>query len=209
MTDTTPTPPAVLVVSSWLPGDVDEEFEAWCDAHHRALLELPGVRRARRFARRSGSSSDAPDVLVTYELDDASIATTESWRTQGASPGPVPASVASGLRATSRAMAIAGAVPARWWPPTPSTLLDVFTLADAHRVDALVTGMAAMVSDSTTDITVRVLRADGESSLVLIDHDEEDGHDAIDALTDSSGANRSRWTVVFDESADGDHTDAS
>lgn len=195
-------PSTVLVVSSWLPDGVDEEFGRWCDAHHRGLLTVPGVRRARRFHRRSGSGSDAPDLLVTYELDDPAIARGDLWRERGAAPGPLPAGIAEGLRSTSRPMRVAGAVPATWWPPTPSTLLDVFALSDARRVDVLVQGMSTVVATDGA-VTVRVLRADESPALVLIDHREEDGHDLIEALTDASGANRSRWTVVFDETPDG------
>lgn len=200
-------PPAVLVVSSWIPDDVDEEFSVWCDSHHRGLLTIAGVRRARRFSRRSGSSGDAADVLVTYELDDADLVATDLWRERGTAHGPLPPSVAEGLRSTSRLMTIAASVPAAWWPPERSTLLDIFTLADAHRADVLVEGMAAMPAGDRGAVTVRVLRAADAPALVLIDHSEDEGHDVIDALTDASGANRTRWTVVFDETASGDAID--
>ena len=196
--NTTP-PPFVLAISSWLPDGGGDEFDEWCDVHHRGLLTVPGVRRARRFTIRRGSSGDAPDVLVTYDLDDPTIVGTDLWRVRGGAAGPLPVNIAAGLRATTRTLAVAAALPAQWWPPARSTLLDVFTIADARRADALVAGMQGMAPDDAPVAIVRVLRADDAPALVFVDHSEEDGHDAIDLLTDASGANRTRWSVVFDE----------
>lgn len=201
--DTTPT--AVLLVSTWFTADVGPEFGEWCDLHHRGLLTVPGVRRARRFESRSGSGADAPDVLVTYELDDSAIVGSDLWRERGTAHGPLPTSIAESLRTEVRSMTTAAAFPTVWWPPMPATLLDVFTVTGTSRVDALVTAVPMLTPTDDHDLTLRILRDDTDAALVLIDHDMADGRDAIDLLTDASGANRSRWTVVFDESA-GDRT---
>lgn len=195
-------PSSVLVISTWIPDDIADEFSAWCDVHHRGLLSVPGVRRARRFTVRSSSGSGGPGVLVTYELDDPSIPATDLWRQRGMAHGPLPPQIAERLRTTRRSMSIVAALPDVWWPPRRSTLLDVFSITDDRRVDDLVRGIGAMASTDPGPVTVRVLRDDEAPTIVLIDHDADDGRDVIDDLTDSSGANRSRWSVVFDEMAE-------
>ena len=202
-------PEAALVVSTWLPEEFADEFATWCDAHHRGLLTVPGVRRARRFEVRSGSSSDSPDILVTYELDDASITSSTLWRERGMAHGPLPTEIAERLRTEVRPMGMAAAFPSRWWPPLAADLLDVFTVNGSTRVDALVDAVDLLAPDDDRIVTLRILRDTSETALVLIDHRADEGRDTIDLLTDASGAHRSRWTVVFDESADGgEPTDA-
>lgn len=204
-----PVPSATLLISTWLPTEFAEEFTLWCDAHHRGLLTVPGVRRARRFEVRSGSSADAPDILVTYELDDPSIVGSEQWRERGMAHGTLPSAIAERLRSEVRPMDIAAAFPTSWWPPMPAELLDVFTLTGTTRIDALVDAVALLAPDDDRVVTLRILRDESETALVLIDHMTDEGRDLIDLLTDASGAHRSRWAVVFDESADEtDPTDA-
>lgn len=205
--DTAPT--ATLVISTWLPVEFAEEFAEWCDTHHRGLLTVPGVRRARRFEVRSGSSADAPDILVTYELDDPSIVGSTTWRERGTAHGALPSAIAERLRTDVRPMAMVTAFPSSWWPPVPTELLDVFTVIGTTRIDALVGAIAQLAPDDDRIVTLRILRDDSETALVLIDHQVDEGRDTIDLLTDASGAHRSRWTVVFDESAaEVDPTDA-
>jgi len=202
-------PAWALVISTWLPTEFAEEFALWCDTHHRGLLTVPGVRRARRFEVRSGSSADAPDLLVTYELDDPSIVGSERWRERGMAHGALPSEIAERLRTEVRPMGMAAVYPSSWWPPEPVELLDVFTLAGTTRIDALVDAVARLTPDDDRIVTLRILRDESETALVLIDHRADEGRDTIDLLTDSSGAHRSRWTVVFDESTDEvDPTDA-
>lgn len=205
--DTAPT--AALVISTWLPTEFAEEFAEWCDIHHRGLLTVPGVRRARRFEVRSGSSADAPDILTTYELDDPSIVGSPAWRERGTAHGALPSPIAERLRTDVRPMSMAASFPSSWWPPVPAELLDVFTVIGTTRIDALVDAVALLAPDDDRIMTLRILRDDTETALVLIDHRVDDGRDTIDLLTDASGAHRSRWTVVFDESAaEVDPTDA-
>jgi len=162
---------------------------------------MPGVRRARRFEVRPGSSADSPDILVTYELDDPSVVGSTAWRERGTAHGALPSAIAERLRTDVRPMTLAGAYPSSWWPPRPAELLDVFTLTGASRVDALVEAVGLLGPDDDRIVTLRILTDDSDSALVLIDHRADDGRDIIDLLTDASGAHRSRWTVVFDESA--------
>lgn len=208
--DTPPTSPtATLVISTWLPAEYAEEFAEWCDAHHRGLLTVPGVHRARRFEVRAGSSADAPDILVTYELDDPAVVGSPTWRERGTAHGALPSSIAERLRTDVRSMVTAAAYPPSWWPPVPAELLDVFTVTGTTRIDALVGAVDLLAPDDERIVTLRILRDDSETALVLIDHRADEGRDTIDLLTDASGAHRSRWTVVFDESADEvDPTDA-
>lgn len=197
------TAPAVnLVISTWLPAEFAEEFAEWCDTHHRGLLTVPGVRRARRFEVRSGSSADAPDILTTYELDDPSIIGSPTWKERGTAHGPLPSAITDRLRTDVRTMMMAAAFPSSWWPPVPAELLDVFTVIGTTRTDALVDAVGRLVPDDDRIVTLRILRDQSETALVLIDHRVDEGRDTIDLLTDASGAHRSRWTVVFDESAD-------
>lgn len=194
------TPSALLLLSTWLPEDLREPFADWCDAHQSALAGVPGVRRARRARFDEGSGGSAPDLLTMYEVDDIAITRSEVWRERSATAGPLPSMIAERLRSERRDLGVVTSLPRPWWPPRPSRRLDVFTLTDGRRAEEIARAIDAMSSDAATPVTLRVVGGDAGPSLVLIDHHDDDGDDLIDALTDTSGAYRSRWTIVFDRS---------
>ena len=196
-------PAHLLMLRVWVPATARPDYDPWCDEHHRDLLRVPGVRRARRFGSEVRSTARRPDVLVTYELDDPSIIESDLWRAAGAASGPLPPTVAGSLRVERRLLRLAAALPDAWWPPKPSPRLDVFVLNDDRRMDGIVASMASVDVGAALPFTMRVLDDDTGPPLVLLDHHDEQGDDLLDALTGTSGANRSRWDVVFDESAIG------
>lgn len=204
-------PPFLLLVSTWLPEDLRPSFAEWCDAHHRGLLTVPGVRRARRADRASGSGG-TPDVLTMYELDDLAITTSDRWRDAGFAHGPLPGEIVEELRSVRRDLHVLAALPHSWWPPRPARSFDVFTLADPRRVEPFERAITELTDASIPTITMRLVGGDDDSPLVVIDHHDDTGDDFVDDITGASGATRSRWTIAFDESTDataGSGTDGS
>ena len=199
-------PPALLFISSWIPEELVDEFAEWCDAHQRGLATVPGLRRARRFVLEEAPPADVPDMLTMYEVDSIELAGTDLWRERGFAHGPLPVAITGRLRSSRRDLTVVAALPTRWWPPRPSQRLDLFTLADRRSVDRLVAAFDAVTTDVPLPVTVRLLDGEGGPPLVLIDHHDDEGDDLIDLLTDASGANTSRWSVVFDIAGPGSGT---
>lgn len=188
----------MLLISSWVPERWRGPFAEWCDEHQRGLATVPGLRRARRFELEDAPPGDVPDMLTMYELDDIELTRTDLWRERGVANGPIPEEILADLRSTRRDLELVAALPERWWPPRPSNQLDLFTLSDRRRVDRLVTSMDALSLEVALPLTMRLFDGTGGSPIVLLDHHDDDGDDAIDMLTDTSGANTSRWSVAFE-----------
>ena len=201
-TDPSAGPPSLLLLSTWLPEDLWVAFDEWCDAHQLALLGVPGVRRARRARFEDGSSGRAPDLLTAYEVDDIAVTRSDAWRERSVAAGPLPTTIAERLRSERRDLTVLASLPSPWWPPRPSHRFDVFSLTDTGRADQIAASIASMSPDTALPLTLRMLGGDDGPPLVLIDHHDDDGDELIDALTAASGANRSRWTIVFDERSD-------
>lgn len=153
-------------------------------------------------------------MLTMYEVDDIGITRSDEWRTAGSTPGPLPPTVAEVLRSERRDLTVMASLPSPWWPPRPSARLDVFSLTDPRRAEAIASTIATLPSDADAPVTLRLVGDDVGPPLVLIDHHDDHGDELVDSLTDASGANRSRWTIVFDESSrsttdDGDRHDST
>jgi hypothetical protein len=97
------------------------------------------------------------------------------------------------------------ALPASWWPPTHTPLLNLFQLND----DELAVGLQQHISTLTTtsaspipDFTLRIIDSDDDEPIVLVDHDDA-ATILIDTITAASGSLRSSWRCVFDEQPNG------
>ena len=73
----------LLLTMTAPPARMEEEFNAWYDAEHMALLSaVPGVLRARRFLDPKGK----PRYIALYELADAKVAGSAPWNAALATP---------------------------------------------------------------------------------------------------------------------------
>jgi len=202
MTTSAPADPtAVLYLATWLSPDLHAEFSAWCDDHHREQLALPGFQRARRFEWRSSRrDDDPPQYLTMYDLDSLeALHSAEYLEHMNSSPG-LPDFLRGHLRLQRRDCTVIAALPTPWWPPSPSSLLDVFQLND----DALAVGlreeMSHLHASVESGISLRLIDSDNDEPLVLIDHGDDDSK-LIDTITAASGSLRSSWRCCFDEQA--------
>ena len=196
-----PLPTAILYLATWLPPRLHADFSAWCDDHHREQLTLPGFHRARRFEWMSSRrDDDPPQYLTMYDLESLdSLRSDEYLEHTNASPG-LPDYLRGELRLQRRDCAVIASLPSPWWPPTRTSLLEVFQLND----DALAIGlreyMSGLEPPLESGISVRVIDSDDNEPLVLIDHGD-DITGLIDTITGASGSLRSSWRCCFDEQA--------
>jgi hypothetical protein len=178
------------------------QFSTWCDDHHREQLVLPGFRRARRFEWVSGGrDDDPPQYLTMYDLDSLAALHTEAYVEHTKSSGGLPDFLRGHIRVQRRDCNLIAALPASWWPPTHTPLLNLFQLND----DELAVGLQEHISKFTAtsaapipDFTLRIIDSDDDEPIVLVDHDDA-ATALIDTITAASGSLRSSWRCVFDE----------
>ena len=202
MTESITTPNAVLYLATWLPSHLHEQFSAWCDDHHREQLVLPGFRRARRFEWTAGGrDDDPPQYLTMYDLDSLAALHTEAYVEHTKSSGGLPDFLRGHIRVQRRDCNVLAALPSSWWPPTHTSLLNLFHLND----DELAVGLQEHISTLTErsaapipDFTLRIIDSDNDEPIVLVDHDDA-ATALIDKITAASGSLRSSWRCVFDE----------
>jgi hypothetical protein len=195
------TPSAVLYLATWLPEQLHDQFSPWCDNHHREQLALPGFRRARRFEWESGRrEDDPPQYLTMYDLDSLESLTSDAYLEHTRSSPGLPDFLLGNLRIERRNCLVVASLPALWWPPSPTPLLDLFQLTNEASAAELRDGIKHLASPATSGFTLRVIDSDDNDPLVLVDHGD-DATEMIDTLTGGSGSLRSTWRCCFDEFA--------
>jgi len=202
MTTPSPTDPsAVLYLATWLAPELHDRFSAWCDEHHREQLALPGFQRARRFEWMSSRrDDDPPQYLTMYDLDSLDALHTVEYREHMNSSTGLPDFLRGHLRLQRRDCAVMAALPTSWWPPLPSSLLEVFQLNDDSLAIGLREEMSHLGESVGSGISLRLIDSDNDDPLVLIDHGDDDSK-LIDTITAASGSLRSSWRCCFDEQA--------
>ena len=195
-------PTAVLYLATWLPSELHEQFSTWCDDHHREQLVLPGFRRARRFEWVSGGREDhPPQYLTMYDLDSLAALKSHAYVEHAKSSGGLPEFLRGNIRVERRDCEVLAALPALWWPPTRTPLLNLFQLNDDQLAVGLREHISKLASEPApleTEFTLRVIDSDDNEPLVLIDHGDA-ATGMIDTITASSGSLRSSWRCAFDE----------
>ena len=202
MTTSVPTDPAaVLYLATWLPSHLHDGFSAWCDDHHREQLTLPGFCRARRFERTSSRrDDDPPQYLTMYDLESLDALRSDDYLDHLRSSPGLPDFLRGHLRLQRRDCTVIASLPSPWWPPSPTSLLDVFQLNDDALAGALREDMSRLRAPIGSDISLRLIDSDDDEPLVLIDHGD-DASELIDSITAASGSLRSSWRCCFDEQA--------
>ena len=194
-------PTAVLYLATWLPAHLHSEFSAWCDDHHREQLLLPGFQRARRFEWiRSRRDDDPPQYLTMYDLDSLDALHSDEYVEHANSSPGLPDFLRGQLRLQRRDCTVIATLPSPWWPPLPSSLLEVFQLNDDSLAIGLREEMSHLGESVGSDISLRLIDSDNDEPLVLIDHGENHS-EFIDTITAASGSLRSSWRCCFDEQA--------
>lgn len=192
-------PRAVLYLATWLAPELHTDFSTWCDEHHREQLRLPGFLRARRFEWVASYREDNPPMFLTmYDLLSLDALQSEEYRSHAASSLGLPQFLRGELHLERRDCNVIAAHPSSWWPPTNTSLLDVFQLNDNALALELRDHIAELPSDGPSSLSLRVIDSNDNEPLVLIDHEPE-AHELIDALTASTGSLRSSWRTCFDE----------
>jgi hypothetical protein len=193
------TPTALLHLQTWLDRELHESFSTWCDHHHRGLLTVPGFRRARRFEFLDGSTDDEPQFLTMYEVDSLAVFTSDPYLEHGRTAGGLPDFLRGRLRVERHDCSILDALPHEWWPPAHSTHLSVFRFSD-DRIAAVLHEQLPTTIDSSVPVVIRVVDSVDDTPLVLIDHGEAELA-SIESIARATGASRSQWRCVFDESS--------
>lgn len=194
------TPTALLHLRTWLPDALHEPFSAWCDDHHRDQLRVPGIMRARRYEFIDGTVDDPPQFLTMYEVESLSVFESPAYLDLRATAAALPEFLSGQLRVIRRDCTIDAAIPANWWPPVHTGVLDEFHLNDDDLVDDLHAVASSTIDGLDTDVIIRVLTSGSDSTFALFDHGADESG-LIDSIAHVTGATRSTWRCVFDESA--------
>ena len=194
------TPSALLHLRTWLPTDLHEPFSAWCDDHHREQLNVPGIMRARRFEYIDGTVDDPPQFLTMYEVESLDVYESAAYLELRATASVLPEFLTGHLRVVRRDCTIEAAIPAAWWPPLHTDHLEEFHLNDDGLIDDLRSVSASTIEGLDTDVVIRVLTSGSDSTFALFDHGADESG-LIDTIAHVTGATRSSWRCVFDESA--------
>ncbi len=194
-------PGAVLYLATWLPEELHDQFSAWCDDHHREQLALPGYQRARRFEWVSGRHiDDPPQYLTMYDLDSLATLSSDAYLEHTRSSPGLPDFLRGNIRVERRNCLVVASLPAYWWPPSPTPLLDLFQLTSEESATELRDGIKRVTDPIAEGFTLRVIDSDNDNPLVLVDHGDT-ATEMINTLTGASGALHSTWRCCFDEFA--------
>lgn len=196
-----PAPTGLLLLSTWLPVELHDEFSAWCDDHHRELLTVPGFLRARRFAFVDGNTLDhadggAPQFLTMYETTDISVLTSDEYIEHGRNSTGLPDFLKGKLRMARLDCELESATPVNWWPENLQPDLFMVTHPDGEPFSDSDFGYRS-TGDSVLPISIRAYRASQGPRVLLA---EPTGNTRFDDVSPSSGS-WSRWRCVFGESA--------
>jgi hypothetical protein len=196
-----PTPTGLLLLRTWLPSDLHDEFSAWCDDHHRELLTVPGFLRARRFAFVAGGggidASDPAQFLTMYETTDISVLTSDEYIEHGRNSTGLPQFLTGELRMSRLDCELESGTPSVWWPATVKHELLMVTHPDGEPFSG-----PGSTGNSTVPISMRAYRASQGPRVLLAEPTGDSAVDnsAIDDITTSTDQ-WSRWRCVFGESA--------
>ena len=194
-------PGAVLYLATWLPRELHTQFSAWCDDHHREQLALPGYQRARRFEWVNGRHiDDPPQYLTMYDLDSLEALASDTYLEHTRSSPGLPDFLRGNIRVERRNCVVVASLPALWWPPSPTPLLDLFQLTSEESATELRDGIKHVTDPIAEGFTLRVIDSDNDNPLVLVDHGDT-ATEMINTLTGASGALHSAWRCCFDEFA--------
>jgi hypothetical protein len=86
----------MLELRSDIDPELDELFATWCDHHHRELVALPGVRRARRYLRTDGRNG-VGRYLTVYDLESVAVLETPAFLDHATSGTPMPPALGPSL----------------------------------------------------------------------------------------------------------------
>jgi hypothetical protein len=197
-----PSPTGLLLLRTWLPSDLHDEFSAWCDDHHRELLTVPGFLRARRFAFVDGNTMDPtgesnPQFLTMYETSDISVLTSDEYIEHGRNSIGLPQFLKGKLRMSRLDCDLESATPFDWWPAPPKQELLMVT----HPADEPFSSFGS-AGNSVPPITMRAYRTSQGPRVLLAEPADDIAVDdsAIDDITTSTDQ-WSRWRCAFGESA--------
>ncbi len=197
-----PSPTGLLLLRTWLPSDLHDEFSAWCDDHHRELLTVPGFLRARRFAFVDGNTMDHtdesnPQFLTMYETSDISVLTSDEYIEHGRNSIGPPQFLKGKLRMSRLDCDLESAMPFDWWPaPLKHELLMV-----THPAGEPFSSFGS-AGNCVLPITMRAYRTSQGPRVLLAEPADDIAIDdsAIDDITTSTDQ-WSRWRCAFGESA--------
>lgn len=191
-----PAPTGLLLLRTWLPGELHDAFSEWCDNHHRELLTVPGFIRARRFAFvASSAAGDDAQFLTMYETTDPSVLSSDAYVEHGRNSTGLPDFLSGRLRMARLDCELESAMPVGWWPGT-----DFSELLMISRPEGEPFSVSGPTPAGALRKTVRVYRASQGPRVLLA---ESTGDTATGDVTDSSD-HWSRWRCVFEESAPAD-----
>jgi hypothetical protein len=159
----------LLHLLSGLPRRFDSEFAVWCDRHHREVLAIPGVRRARRLVR--CGDGEGPDRYFTcYDLDAPEVVDTVAFRSHGDHGTPMPDEITRVLsfeRLVLRVADVAGTLGCSdhiarvAWTAGPTAEDAVRRWWPALHDQGLVKGMT--IATAPPAVTVALFECDGDA----------------------------------------------
>lgn len=186
-------PPAVLpspgrgllYLLSGLPRRLDPDFVSWCDRHHREVLAIPGILRARRLAR-VGDREEPDRYLTCYDLADPGVIDSDAFRSHGDHGTPMPEEIRRSIsfeRLVLRVTALVGTlghcdhvVRVTWSPrggPNPEEAVEQWWPPLRDR--GLASGVAVAIACDGPDVAVALFECDGEAARRLEDGDSATG----------------------------------
>jgi hypothetical protein len=189
----------MLELSSDVDPDLDDLFATWCDHHHREVVALPGVLRARRYLRVDGQPG-LGRYLTVYDLASVAVLDTPAFTDHGRTGTPMPDALAPSLAYQRTVAALVGRAGDT---SGAEVVVRATTVGIPEGAAAFAAGLVAPLSGEGGVIGARVYRVEGEPAstwLVLLDCSGS-GDELRAVMTTRPWREAAAYRRVFDRSA--------